>query len=93
MIQQNKKTFKETHERDECGPYYFYLSTCFYFISTHGLLAYRVSIKSFPDYKHFFTRKLRAVHRLREDCSPLSTGTPHDRSQRVTIPDAVKIQF
>jgi len=30
-----KKTFKETHERDECGPYYFYLFTCLYFISTH----------------------------------------------------------
>jgi hypothetical protein len=27
------------------------------------------------------------------DCSPLSTGALHGRSQRVTIPDAVKIQF
>jgi hypothetical protein len=27
------KSFKETHESDECGPYYFYLFTCFYFIS------------------------------------------------------------
>jgi hypothetical protein len=34
-----------------------------------------------------------AVHRLREDCSPLSTGALHSRSQRVTIPDAVKYNF
>jgi hypothetical protein len=27
------------------------------------------------------------------DCSPLSTGALHGRSQRVTIPDAVEIQF
>jgi hypothetical protein len=26
-------------------------------------------------------------------CSPLSTGALHGRSQRVTIPDSVKIQF
>jgi hypothetical protein len=34
-----------------------------------------------------------AVNRLRADCSPLSTGSLHGRSQRVTIPDAVKIQY
>jgi hypothetical protein len=33
------------------------------------------------------------LHRLRADCSPLSTGALYGRSQRVTIPDAVKIQF
>jgi hypothetical protein len=27
------------------------------------------------------------------DCSPLSTGALHGLSQRVTIPDAVEIQF
>jgi hypothetical protein len=32
----------------------------------------------------------RAVHRLRADCSPRAL---YGRSQRVTIPDAVKIQF
>jgi hypothetical protein len=32
----------------------------------------------------------RAVQQLRADCSPLSTGALHGR---VTIPDAVKIQF
>jgi hypothetical protein len=30
---------------------------------------------------------------LRADCRPLSTAALHGRSQRVTIPDAVKIQF
>jgi hypothetical protein len=30
---------------------------------------------------------------LRADCSPLSTGALHGHSQRVTIPDAVEIQF
>jgi hypothetical protein len=35
----------------------------------------------------------RALHRLRADCSPLSTGALHGRSQRVTIPNAVEIQF
>jgi hypothetical protein len=30
---------------------------------------------------------------LRAGCSPLSTGALYGRSQRVTIPDAVKIQF
>jgi hypothetical protein len=30
---------------------------------------------------------------LRADCSPLSTGALLGRSQRVTIPDAVTIQF
>jgi hypothetical protein len=34
-----------------------------------------------------------SVHRLRADCSPLSTGALHGHSQSVTIPDAVKIQF
>jgi virulence-associated protein VagC len=34
-----------------------------------------------------------SLHRLRADCSPLSTGALYGRSQRVTIPDAVKIQF
>jgi hypothetical protein len=28
-----------------------------------------------------------------EDCSPLSTGALHGRSQTVTIPDAVETQF
>jgi len=30
---------------------------------------------------------------LRADCSPLSTGILYGRLQRVTIPDAVIIQF
>jgi hypothetical protein len=33
------------------------------------------------------------MHRLRSDCSPLSTGAMYGRSQRVTITDAVKIYF
>jgi len=35
----------------------------------------------------------RKVCRLRADLSPLSTGILYDRLQRVTIPDAVIIQF
>ena len=35
----------------------------------------------------------RTVHRLRANCSPLSTGILYGRLQRVTIPDAVIIQF
>jgi len=35
----------------------------------------------------------RAVCLLRADCSPLSTGILYCRLQRVTIPDAVIIQF
>jgi len=35
----------------------------------------------------------RTVCRLRADCSPLSTGALYGRLQRVTIPDAVTIQF
>jgi hypothetical protein len=35
----------------------------------------------------------RTVHRLRAGCSPLSTGALYGRSQRVTIPDAVKYNF
>jgi len=33
------------------------------------------------------------VRRMREDCSLLSTGMLYSRLQRVTIPDAVIIQF
>ena len=33
------------------------------------------------------------VCRLRADCSPLSTGILYGRLQRVTIPEAVIIQF
>jgi len=35
----------------------------------------------------------RTVYRLRADCSQLSTGALYGRLQRVTIPDAVIIQF
>jgi len=35
----------------------------------------------------------RTVGRLRADCSPLSTGILYGRIQRVTIPEAVIIQF
>jgi len=35
----------------------------------------------------------RTVCRLTADCSPLSTGILYGRLQRVTIPDAVIIQF
>jgi len=35
----------------------------------------------------------RTVGRLRADCSPLSTGTLYGSLQRVTIPEAVIIQF
>jgi len=35
----------------------------------------------------------RTVCRLRGDCSPLSTGILYGRLQRVTIPEAVIIQF
>jgi hypothetical protein len=35
----------------------------------------------------------RVLHRLRADCSPFSTGSLHGRLQRLTIPDAVTIQF
>jgi len=34
-----------------------------------------------------------AVHRLRADCSPLSTGVLYSRLKRVTIPDAAIIQY
>ena len=33
------------------------------------------------------------IVRLRADCSPLSTGILYGRLQRVTIPEAVIIQF
>ena len=33
------------------------------------------------------------VRRLRADCSPLSTDVLYSRLQRVTIPDAVTIQY
>jgi len=33
------------------------------------------------------------MFKLRADCSPLSTGILYGRLQRVTIPDAVIIQF
>ena len=36
---------------------------------------------------------LRTVCQLRADCSPLSTGILYGRLQRVTIPEAVIIQF
>ena len=36
---------------------------------------------------------LCTVCRLREYCSPLSTGIPYGRLQRVTIPEAVIIRF
>ena len=36
---------------------------------------------------------LCTVCRLRADCSPLSTGILYGRLQRVTIPEAVIIQF
>ena len=35
----------------------------------------------------------RTVCRLRADCSPLSTGILYGHLQRVTIPEAVIIQF
>jgi len=35
----------------------------------------------------------RTVCRLRADCSPLSTGILYGCLQRVTIPEAVRIQF
>jgi len=35
----------------------------------------------------------RTVHWLRADCSPLSSGALNGCLQRVTIPDAVTIQF
>jgi len=35
----------------------------------------------------------RTVCRLRADCSPLSTGILYGLSQRVTMPEAVIIQF
>jgi len=35
----------------------------------------------------------RTVCRLRADCSPLTTGILYGRLQRVTIPEAVIIQF
>jgi len=35
----------------------------------------------------------RTVCRLTADCSPLSTGILYGRLQRVTIPEAVVIQF
>ena len=34
-----------------------------------------------------------SVHQLRADCNPLSTGVLYGRLQKVTIPDAVTIQF
>ena len=34
-----------------------------------------------------------SVHRLRADCSPLSTGVLNSCFRRVKIPDAVTIQF
>jgi len=37
--------------------------------------------------------KGRTVCRLREDCSPLSTGILYGRLQGVTIPEAVIIKF
>jgi hypothetical protein len=40
-----------------------------------------------------FRKKLIPGHRLRADCSPLSTCVLHGRSQRVTITDAVEIEF
>ena len=33
------------------------------------------------------------VHRMRADCSPISTSALNSCLQRVTIPDAVTIQF
>ena len=36
---------------------------------------------------------LYSVHRLRADCSPLSTGALNSCLRRVTIPAAVKIKF
>jgi hypothetical protein len=38
-------------------------------------------------------RQLFSILENPSDCSPLSTGALHGRSQRVTIPDAVEIQF
>jgi len=35
----------------------------------------------------------RTICRLIADCSPLSTGIPYGCLQRVTIPEAVVIQF
>jgi len=35
----------------------------------------------------------RTVYQLRADCSPVSTSILYGRLQRVTIPDAVIIQF
>ena len=35
----------------------------------------------------------RTVCQLKADCSPISTSIPYGRLQRVTIPDAVIIQF
>jgi hypothetical protein len=43
--------------------------------------------------QHLVSSFGRTVYRLRADCNPLSTGALYGRLQRVTIPDAVKIQF
>jgi len=42
--------------------------------------------------KHLVS-SLYSVHRLRADCSPLLTGELNICLRRVTIPDAVTIQF
>jgi len=43
--------------------------------------------------QHLDSSLSHSVHRLREDCSPLSTGALNSCLRRVTIPDAVTIQF
>jgi hypothetical protein len=43
--------------------------------------------------QHLVSSLCHSVHRLTADCSPLSTGALHSCLRRVTIPDAVTIQF
>ena len=43
--------------------------------------------------QHLVSSLSHSVHRLRADCSPLSTGALNSCLRRVPIPDAVIIQF
>jgi len=43
--------------------------------------------------QHLVSSLSHSVHRLREDCIPLSSGALNDCLQRVTLPGAVTIQF
>jgi hypothetical protein len=62
-------------------------------VSSNNMLIFRRSILYCYSIWYRHSVSGRTVHRLRADCSLLSTGALYGRLQKMTIPNAVAIQF